>query len=116
GGRGGGRGGGVRVCGGGRAALVAVLGAWEIWARQQNPLLYVPPSRLGPALLRPLRLVPYPALPWELALTVLEVLIAFGLAAGLGLALGFLLGLPRHVGGIYEPILSAPYPIPSVVW
>ena len=98
------------------ALLAAGLGVWEIWARQQNPLLYVPPSRLGPALVRTLRLEPYPALPWEFALTVVEVLVAFGLAAGLGLTLGFLLGLPRHVGEIYEPILSALYAIPSVVW
>ena len=35
---------------------------------------------------------------------------------GLGLALGFALGLPRHVGEIYEPLLSALYAIPSVVW
>src|SRR6185436_9899737 len=34
----------------------------------------------------------------------------------LGLTLGFALGLPRHVGEIYEPLLAALYAIPSVVW
>src|SRR6185503_11762489 len=38
------------------------------------------------------------------------------LAVGLGLALGFALGLPRHVGEVYEPLFSALYAIPSVVW
>ena len=100
-----------------RVALLAlVLGAWELWARSENPLLYIPPSRVGPALVRLLRLEAYPTLPAELALTVVEVAIAFVLAAGLGLALGFLLGLPRHLGEVYEPILSALYAIPSVVW
>ena len=33
-----------------------------------------------------------------------------------GLALGFALGLPRHVGEIYEPLLAALYAVPSVVW
>ncbi|HLE42971.1 MAG TPA: ABC transporter permease subunit, partial [Methylomirabilota bacterium] len=84
--------------------------------RRQNPLLFIPPSKIGPALGRLVRLESYPTLPAELGLTVVEVLVAYGLAVALGLALGFLLGLPRHVGEIYEPILSALYAIPSVVW
>lgn len=100
-----------------RAALLAVgLAVWEVWARQQNPLLYLPPSKILPALVRLLRLEVYPTLPEQLGLTVVEVLVAYALAVALGLALGFLLGLPRHVGEIYEPILSALYAIPSVVW
>ncbi len=106
----------MRILAARAALLVLALGAWEVWARQQTPLLYIPPSKVGPALVRLLRLEPYPALPGELGLTVVEVLVAFALAAGLGLALGFLLGLPRHVGEVYEPILSALYAIPSVVW
>ncbi len=102
---------------GARAALVAVaLSGWELWARTQNPLLWVPPSRILPALGRVLRLEAFPAFPEHLALTVVEVVVAYGLAAGVGLLLGFLLGLPRHLGEIYEPILSSLYAIPSVVW
>jgi NitT/TauT family transport system permease protein len=100
-----------------RAALLGVaIAVWEVWTRQQNPLLFVPPSRILPALLRVVRLETYPALPRELGLTVVEVLVAYALAVGLGLGLGFLLGLPRHLGEIYEPILSALYAVPSVVW
>jgi len=100
-----------------RAALLALaLAVWEVWARQQNPLLYVPPSRILPALGRLLRLESYPTLPSQLGLTVVEVLVAYALAVGLGLGLGFVLGLARHVGEVYEPILSALYAIPSVVW
>jgi ABC-type nitrate/sulfonate/bicarbonate transport system permease component len=58
----------------------------------------------------------YPTLLAHFGLTALEVLVAYALAVGLGLTLGFLLGLPRHVGEIYEPLLSALYAIPSVVW
>ena len=96
--------------------LLAALMVWELWARGQNPLLYIPPSKILPALLRVVRLEAYPMLPEHLGLTVVEVLVAYALAAGLGLTLGFLLGLPRHLGEIYEPILSALYAIPSVVW
>jgi NitT/TauT family transport system permease protein len=96
--------------------LLAVLAGWELWAGRQNPLLYVPPSRVLPALGRVLRLEAYPALPTHVGVTVVEVLLAYGLAVLLGLALGFALGLPRHVGEIYEPLLAALYAIPSVVW
>src|SRR5262249_760000 len=96
----------VRIAAARAALLVLILGAWELGARWETPLLYIPPSRVGPALIRLLRLQSYPALPVELALTVVEVAVAFALAAGLGLALGFLLGLPRSVGEVYEPILS----------
>ncbi len=100
-----------------RAGLLLLgLGAWELWARTQNPLLYVPPSRVLPALVRVVRLEAYPSLPEHLALTVVEVLVAYALAVSVGFALGFLLGLPRHVGEIYEPILAGLYAIPSVVW
>ena len=105
-----------RVALGRLALLVGLLALWELWARPRDPLLYVPPSRVLPALARLLRLEAYPALPAHVGLTVFEVLVAYALAVGLGLALGFALGLPRHVGEIYEPLLSACYAIPSVVW
>ncbi len=96
--------------------LAAILAIWEIWARGGDPLLYVPPSRVLPALARILRLDAYPTLPTHFGLTVLEVVVAYGLAVALGLALGFVLGLSRPVGEIYEPLLAAVYAIPSVVW
>jgi ABC-type nitrate/sulfonate/bicarbonate transport system permease component len=97
------------------AVLAALVLGWELWAARGNPLLYVPPSRLGPALGRVLGLAAYPALLTHFGVTALEVLVAFVLAVGLGLALGFALGLPRHLGEIYEPLLAAAYAIPSVV-
>ena len=101
----------------GRGLLLgAILVAWELWARHRDPLLYVPPSRILPAFARLLRLEAYPALPGHFVLTVFEVVVAYALAVVLGLALGFALGLPRHVGEIYEPLLSAAYAVPSVVW
>ena len=106
----------MRILAARAALLAAALAGWEAWTRRQNPLLFVPPSQVGRALVRLVRLESYPALPAELGLTVIEVLVAYALVVGLGLALGFGLGLPRHVGEIYEPILSACYAVPSVVW
>lgn len=98
------------------AVLLGLLGTWEVWAGRQNPLLYLPPSKILPALGRLVTLEAYPGLPGHLGLTVVEVLVAYALAVALGIGLGFLLGLPRHLGEIYEPILSGLYAIPSVVW
>jgi len=96
--------------------LVAGLVAWEAFARLSNPLLYVPPSAVVPALGRLLTLETYPDLPASLLLTLREIVVAYALAIGAGLAGGFALGLHRVVGRAYGPILGALYAVPAVVW
>ena len=96
--------------------LVAGLVAWEAFARLSNPLLYVPPSAVVPALTRLLTLETYPDLPASLLLTLREIVVAYALAIGAGLAGGFALGLHRVVGRAYGPILGALYAVPAVVW
>ncbi len=96
--------------------LVGLFGAWEILARQLNPLLYVPPSKVLPALISIVRLEAFPSFPEHLGLTLWEILAAFALAVLTGLGLGFVLGLRKLLGEIYEPIVSSLYAIPSVVW
>ncbi len=98
------------------AILVALVLAWELVARAANPLLYVPPSAVVPALGRLLALDSYPDLPASLLLTLREILIAYGLAIAAGLGCGFALGLNRLVGRVYGPILGALYAVPAVVW
>jgi len=96
--------------------LVAGLVAWEAFARLSNPLLYVPPSAVVPALGRLLTLETYPDLPASLLITLREIVVAYALAIGAGLAGGFALGLHRVVGRAYGPILGALYAVPAVVW
>jgi NitT/TauT family transport system permease protein len=98
------------------AIVVAVLAAWEIFARVANPLLYVPPSAAVPALGRLLRLESYPDLPEHLLLTVREIVVAYLLAIAAGLACGFVLGFNRVVGRAYGPLVAALYAVPAVVW
>lgn len=98
------------------AIVVAVLGAWEIFARSANPLLYVPPSAAVPALGRLLRLESYPELPEHLLLTVREIAAAYLLAIAAGLGCGFVLGFNRIVGHAYGPLIAALYAVPAVVW
>jgi ABC-type nitrate/sulfonate/bicarbonate transport system permease component len=95
--------------------LGLVLG-WEVLARAGPPLLWVPPSRALPALARLLTLRSFPALPEHLWLTVGEILVAYGLAVGAGLGVGFVLGLRPTLGRVYAPLLGVVYAVPSVVW
>jgi NitT/TauT family transport system permease protein len=97
--------------------MVAVaLATWEIAARMGSPLLYVPPSAVGPALRDLVLLRSYPDLLEHLALTAREIAVAYGLAVAAGLAVGFALGLYRTLGRAYGPILGALYAVPAVVW
>lgn len=96
--------------------LAAALAIWQVWAAGRSPVLYVPPTRILAAFWRLLRLETYPALPGELALTLLEIVAAYALALVVGTALGLTFGLARRLGAIYEPMLAALYAVPSVVW
>lgn len=92
------------------------LAVWEAVAAPLNPILYIRPSGLPAALLGMWRVAELPPLSENVWLTIKEILAAYLLAVGAGLWLGFLLGLRRTVGRIYEPLLAALYAIPSVVW
>jgi NitT/TauT family transport system permease protein len=98
------------------AILIAGLGVWEIGARAANPLLYVPPSAVVPALGRLLTLESYPELPSSMLLTLREIVVAYALAIAAGVGIGAVLGLHRFVGRVYGPILGALYAVPAVVW
>ena len=96
--------------------LVMALAAWEIAARAANPLLYVPPSAVVPALGRLLTLESYPDLPSSMWLTLREIAIAYALAITGGVGVGAALGLNRLVGRAFGPIVAALYAVPAVVW
>jgi ABC-type nitrate/sulfonate/bicarbonate transport system permease component len=106
----------MRVLGLRVAILGVALAAWEIGARAANPLLYVPPSAVVPALVRLLTLESYPDLPSNLLLTLREIALAYGLAIAAGIAVGAALGLNRLVGRAFGPIVAALYAVPAVVW
>jgi NitT/TauT family transport system permease protein len=106
----------VRVLLGRLVVLVGALGAWEVGARVANPLLYVPPSAVVPALGRLLSLQSYPELPESLLLTLREIVLAYALAIVAGLAVGAALGLNRLAGRAFGPIVAALYAVPAVVW
>jgi NitT/TauT family transport system permease protein len=98
------------------AVLAGALAVWEAVAAPLNPLLYVRPSALPGALRNVLMGRELPALSEHVGVTLREIAAAFLLAVVAGLWLGFVLGLRRRVGRVYEPMLAALYAIPSVIW
>jgi NitT/TauT family transport system permease protein len=98
------------------AILVAALAVWEAVAAPLNPILYIRPSSLPGALLRMWRAPELPPMSGHIWLTFKEIIAAYLLAIAAGLWLGFVLGLQRSLGRVYEPLLAALYAIPSVVW
>jgi NitT/TauT family transport system permease protein len=106
----------ARVLGARVAVLVGALLLWELIAAPLNPILYVRPSSLPPALANVLLARDVPALGEHALVTAREIVVAFVLAVVVGLWLGFVLGLGRRLGRVYEPMLAAFYAIPSVIW
>lgn len=98
------------------AIAVAALALWEAVAAPLNPLFYVRPSTLPAALLGMWRVPELPPLSEHVWLTMREIGAAYLVAVAAGLWLGFLLGLRRTMGRVYEPLLAALYAVPSVVW
>ena len=96
--------------------LVVGLGLWEAVAAPLNPIFYVGPSALPGALLQMWRVPELPNLSEHVWLTLREIAGAYLLAVAAGLWLGFLFGLRRTVGRVYEPLLAALYAVPSVIW
>jgi ABC-type nitrate/sulfonate/bicarbonate transport system permease component len=96
--------------------LAAILLAWEAVTVPLNPIFFIPPSALPGALLNMWWVPELPALGEHVWLTFKEIAGAYALAVAAGLWLGFLLGLRRTVGRIYEPLLAALYAVPSVIW
>jgi ABC-type nitrate/sulfonate/bicarbonate transport system permease component len=96
--------------------LLGALILWEAAARMLNPILYVGPARLPAALGRVLATRDLPPLADHVWLTLGEITAAYALAVVGGLWVGFLLGLRKTLGRIYEPLLAAMYAVPSVVW
>src|SRR5262249_1058131 len=107
---------GVRVIAWRGAVLLIALAAWELVARPLNPVLYIAPSRLPAAFMRMLSVRELPPLREHAWLSFEEIVAAYLLAVAAGVWIGFVLGLNRTIGRVYEPLLAVLYAIPSVVW
>lgn len=89
--------------------LVAVLTAWEWYGRRVGDFFLAPPSSVAVATVELLRT-------GELLRALLDsisgLLIGYGLAVIVGIALGYLMGWYRTLGAILDPFISAIYVVP----
>lgn len=93
--------------------LVVVLVAWEllVLAGEVDALLFPPPSRI---LESAGELIANGVLPAHIAATVLRVLAAVVLGAGLGTLLGVAMGTSRRLRSVLDPIIGALHPVPKI--
>src|SRR5262245_17813338 len=97
------------------ALLALVLGAWEVLPRSGlvNPLLLPPLSEVMAMLAN---LIGRPNVQEAVAVTALEVLVAFIIAVPLGAAAGILIAENEYAGEIFKPMLFYVFSIPKSIF
>jgi NitT/TauT family transport system permease protein len=97
------------------ALLAVVLGAWEILPRSGvvNPLLLPPLSEVLAMLGN---LIGRPNVQEAVAVTALEVLVAFIIAVPLGAAAGILIAESEYAGEVFKPMLFYVFSIPKSIF
>jgi NitT/TauT family transport system permease protein len=96
--------------------LLLILAIWEVGSLFVPGVILSPPSKVFLSLAGIVTGSSDWQLQEHLLTTLTEVVLAFALASSTGVLVGFLLGLSRLLRESYEPVLSAVYAIPSVVW
>jgi NitT/TauT family transport system permease protein len=102
-----------------RALLVlALLGLWEVMTRLSSvsAILIAPPSAIiGQMVEIVARASNVPDFYANAGLTIAEIMIAYGLAAVLGVLTGIAVASSRVIGDAFEPILLVLYAIPKII-
>jgi NitT/TauT family transport system permease protein len=97
------------------ALLVLVLGAWELLPRSGaiNPLLLPPLSEVLAMLSN---LIGRPGVQEAVAITAMEVVVAFIIAVPLGAAAGIVIAENEYLGEIFKPMLFYVFSIPKSIF
>jgi NitT/TauT family transport system permease protein len=102
-----------------RALLVlALLGLWEVMTRLSSvsAILIAPPSAIIRQMVEIVaRASNVPDFYANAGLTIAEIMIAYGLAAVLGVLTGIAVASSRVIGDAFEPILLVLYAIPKII-
>jgi NitT/TauT family transport system permease protein len=97
-----------------RLIVLALLLAWEAWARLgANPALFAPPSLVLRALV--LQVFADPAIRAAIGLTLFEIVVAYAIAVAGGLAIGLAVSWTGLARRSFSPIVLLLYAIPQVV-
>lgn len=104
-----------RLHGGALLLAAALLALWEVSATRGaiRAVFFPPPTKIWA---RFTLLAFDGTLLRHTGITVLRLLAAFGLAAGLGVPLGLAMGMSKTIRTGLAPIIGFIYPVPSVLW
>jgi len=97
------------------ALLALVLAAWEVLPRSGmvNPLLLPPLSEVLAMLGN---LIGRPSVHEAVAVTALEVIVAFIIAVPLGAAVGILIAESDYLGQVFKPMLFYVFSVPKSIF
>lgn len=93
------------------ASLVIVLGGWEYFGRQTNPVLFTYPTAIANAAVKMIASGELWKYLWQ---SLIVLFIGLGLAAVFGIALGLIMARFRVVDIALDTYITALYSIPSV--
>jgi ABC-type nitrate/sulfonate/bicarbonate transport system permease component len=98
--------------------VLALLGLWEVMTRLSSvsAILIAPPSAIIRQMVEIVaRASNVPDFYANAGLTIAEIMIAYGLAAVLGVLTGIAVASSRVIGDAFEPILLVLYAIPKII-
>ncbi|HTM08897.1 MAG TPA: ABC transporter permease [Verrucomicrobiae bacterium] len=93
------------------ASLIIVLGGWEYFGRQTNPVLFTYPTAIANAAVKMIASGELWKYLWQ---SLIVLFIGLGLAAVFGIALGLIMARFRVVDIALDTYITALYSIPSV--
>jgi NitT/TauT family transport system permease protein len=100
------------------ALIVALLGLWELFTRLSSvsPILIAPPSAIVWAMIR-IVAIPgsVPGFYFNASVTIGEIVIAYALAALIGVLTGIAVASSEVIGEAFEPLLLVLYAIPKII-
>jgi NitT/TauT family transport system permease protein len=91
--------------------VAAFLVFWQAAVSERNVAFFSRPSLVGAKLVE---LALDPDFHHDIAVTLAEIAVGYGIGAGVGLALGFTLGRSRFLSNLLEPFIIGLYSIPKI--
>ena len=91
--------------------LVALLALWEIFGRRASNFTFAPPSRVARAAGE---MIESGELQDAITDSLVALLLGYGLAAVIGISVGYAMGWWRAFGRMLDPFVSAVYVVPIV--
>lgn len=93
-------------------SVIVVLTVWEMYARQLNPIFLAPPTEIAKAAYQ--MIFVSKELGSAFLQSLYSMLIGLGLATGIGVVVGFAMGMSRVVAWSFDPYITIFYAMPRI--